>query len=85
MRANLNFMLTHTDMYRGAQAQSRFNLVDTKAGRHITRYEALTGTVPDVSTFAGPPGCLAWAHEPDAKAFSGRAHAVSCMYICPHL
>jgi hypothetical protein len=32
VRANLNFMLTHTDMYRGAQAQSRLNLVDTPTG-----------------------------------------------------
>ena len=77
-------MLTQTDMYRGAQAQSRLSLVDKIDGRRVTRHEALTGFMPDVSTFAGPPGCLAWAYEPDAKASSGRVRAVSCMYICPH-
>ncbi len=49
MRANLNFMLTQTDMYRGAQAQSRFNLVDTPDGR-MTRHLAISGKKPDVDS-----------------------------------
>jgi hypothetical protein len=83
VRANLNLMTTYSDMYRGAQAQSRLNLVDTPLGR-MTRHQALTGRTPDVSSFAGPPGCLAWAFEPDAKATAGRIRAVSCIYLCPH-
>jgi hypothetical protein len=82
VRANLSFLPVATDMYRGAQAQSRLHLVDISNCR-ITRHQALTGLKPDVSTFPSYPGALAWMFQPDGKASAGRPRAISGYYVCP--
>ena len=69
-------------MYRGAASQYTLGLVDTPKGR-MTRYTALTGSIFDISTFAGAPGQLAWNMTPDGKASAGRTRAESGIYICP--
>ena len=57
VRSNLNFILTQSDMPRGAQAQSRLSLVDIPTGR-LTRHEVFIGVRPPTSPRSLAPQAL---------------------------